>query len=552
MSSLLFVALALLLLSSAPINLIHKPSSSFPPSPRPHQPEIPILPLVPQLHPHTPPLQPTRALAPPTQFPPNRKSAKSAPVHLFDHNSNAYILFYTRIDGLGLLLQEQENLPAPIDQSVRRQNVEFMHIRSQFSSNNLRGDADEWLDIIMPYLKVSKVVRFWFATNALFRDPHRIAEYLLECPSSDVRTTFSKLLIAVAHFSRNDGPFIPMVPIAGHTRMKNKYLAEYVLDGVLNLLRRDVSEYGRHLAQYFGFFVNYINLGDMEKRHLVERDVPATFINLALGDGPALPIKYEGADLSKLYKCVGLLVLLRCFAPLQECGSRGGGRTWSKSFPTLSRDSRLSGPYSPSNRGRPSLRERKILDDAYAAEDTVQLLQFLSWENPTFSQDVVSKILGRISFSYETELKTFLEILISLLRIGDSWQFQRITNALEGLPEHGLMDTLDRNQTDHPEKSAICIESLSDLLEKDDLGQKVLQASPELSRKWNLAVDWLQRRARSHLARPTSMTGERVGPDIDGDVPGHDDEMPRVRGRRARGDRPAPIKRSQRIIDEKV
>lgn len=52
--------------------------------------------------------------------------------------------------------------------------------------------------------------------------------------------------------------------------MKNKYLAEYVLDGVLNLLRRDVSEYGRHLAQYFGFFVNYINLGDMEKRHLVE------------------------------------------------------------------------------------------------------------------------------------------------------------------------------------------------------------------------------------------------------------------------------------------
>lgn len=43
------------------------------------------------------------------------------------------------------------------------------------TKKNLRGVANEWFDIMMPYLKVSKVVRFWFATHALFRDPCRLA-----------------------------------------------------------------------------------------------------------------------------------------------------------------------------------------------------------------------------------------------------------------------------------------------------------------------------------------------------------------------------------------
>jgi len=60
------------------------------------------------------------------------------------------------------------------------------------------------------------------------------------------------------------------------------------------------------------------------------------------------------------------------------------------------------------------------------------LLQFLSWENPAFSQIALSEVLGRIIYSYTPELKTFLEILISLLRIEDSWQLQRISNALKG------------------------------------------------------------------------------------------------------------------------
>ena len=51
----------------------------------------------------------------------------------------------------------------------------------------LRGSALEWSTILLTLLRCSKNVRFWFASNALFEHPERFSEYLLECPSQEVR-----------------------------------------------------------------------------------------------------------------------------------------------------------------------------------------------------------------------------------------------------------------------------------------------------------------------------------------------------------------------------
>lgn len=40
-------------------------------------------------------------------------------------------------------------------------------------------------------------------------------------------------------------------------------LSDHLLRAVLNLLRREVSEHGRHLQQYFNLFVMYANLGKL-------------------------------------------------------------------------------------------------------------------------------------------------------------------------------------------------------------------------------------------------------------------------------------------------
>ena len=50
-----------------------------------------------------------------------------------------------------------------------------------------RGSANEWYEALTCNLRSSKNVRMWFAQNVLFAQPGRFGEYLLECPSSEVR-----------------------------------------------------------------------------------------------------------------------------------------------------------------------------------------------------------------------------------------------------------------------------------------------------------------------------------------------------------------------------
>lgn len=139
----------------------------------------------------------------------------------------------------------------------------------------------------------------------------------------------------------------------------NLSLSDHLLRAVLNLLRREVSEHGRHLQQYFNLFVMYANLGKehtkivhamcicslinsarisikynsviwdlecfsfpvtpslllphaglAEKTQLLKLNVPATFMLVALDEGPGPPIKYQYAELGKLYTVVSQLV--RC------------------------------------------------------------------------------------------------------------------------------------------------------------------------------------------------------------------------------------------------
>lgn len=49
-----------------------------------------------------------------------------------------------------------------------------------------RGPANEWYEALSCHLRPSKKVRTWFAQHVLFAHPNRFAEYLLECPTSEV------------------------------------------------------------------------------------------------------------------------------------------------------------------------------------------------------------------------------------------------------------------------------------------------------------------------------------------------------------------------------
>lgn len=66
------------------------------------------------------------------------------------------------------------------------------------------------------HLRSSARSRVWFVKHVLFGGGFPFSEYLLECPSPEVRLVFSKMVVAVAHCTRGD-PLLPGVPLTHNT-----------------------------------------------------------------------------------------------------------------------------------------------------------------------------------------------------------------------------------------------------------------------------------------------------------------------------------------------
>uniref|UniRef100_A0A671PVR9 ubiquitinyl hydrolase 1 n=1 Tax=Sinocyclocheilus anshuiensis TaxID=1608454 RepID=A0A671PVR9_9TELE len=439
---------------------------------------------------------------------------------------NAYILFYERMDaagGDGELLKyiseltlaprtNQPKMPLAIEASVRKQNVQFMHSRMQYSleyfqfvkklltcnsvylnpppgqdhllpeaeeiamisiqlaarflfstgfhtKKVVRGPASDWYDALCILLRHSKNVRSWFAHNVLFAFPTRFSEYLLECPSAEVRGAFAKLMVFIAHFSLQDGPCPSPVTSPGSSTQAcdSVTLSDHLLHSVLNLLRREVSEHGRHLQQYFNLFVMYANLGLAEKTQLLKLSVPATFMLVALDEGLGPPIKYQYAELGKLYAVVSQLVRCCDVSPRMQSSINGN--------PPLANpygDPSLTAPIMPLQQlvteilfVRTSY-VKKIIEDCSNSEETGKLLRFCCWENPQFSSTVLSELLWQVSDCV----------------LGHYALAQYLSNKLR--PKAQYAQSLHQ----------VCLRCV-------DCGCFVSQSNGDLKRKWTWAVEWL-------------------------------------------------------------
>ncbi|XP_068731970.1 ubiquitin carboxyl-terminal hydrolase 9X-like isoform X1 [Montipora capricornis] len=455
---------------------------------------------------------------------------------------NAYILFYERLDVMNsnrkVDVDRNCKMPAVIERAVRKQNVHFLHNRIQYSveffqfmrklvtanaglensadieqlamisiqlvskflfttgfrtKKTVRGPAGEWYDAMCLLLRQSKSVREWFAKFVLFSYPDRFSEYLLECPSGEVRSAFAKILVFLAHFSRQDGPCWPYPEgSTPETELDNKAsLSDHILTAVLGLLKKEVPEHGRHLQQYFHFFLMYSTIGPPERQQLLQLGVPATFMLVALDEGPGPPIRYQYAELGKLYSVVSQLV--RCCDVSSRMRSSATG-TQPKTNPF--------GEGPPVMEIQPVVADilfnkatylKKVIEDSTASEDTLKLLRFCCWENPHFSRIVLSELLWQVAFSYTYELRPYLDLLLQMLLITDSWQTHRIHNTLKGIPDdkEGLFDTIQRSKNHYQKRAYQCIKFMVNLFCSCPMAHQILLAAQDLRRKWTWAVEWL-------------------------------------------------------------
>ncbi|XP_050309267.1 probable ubiquitin carboxyl-terminal hydrolase FAF-X isoform X2 [Anthonomus grandis grandis] len=471
---------------------------------------------------------------------------------------NAYMLFYTRHDveeeqlvksftQLSLSSSRKEThlkMPIAIENSIRKQNIKFLHHRSQFTveyfafirklatscaqtnvrhsqsfsnelleqqyllsvqlvsnflfhtgwhtKKNLRGPAMDWCDVLCLHLRSSPTIRQWFGINILFNHMGRFCEYLLSCPSNEVRTAFIKIVVLLAHFSIKDPP-CPCPPGINNPD-PNATLSDHVIGSLLALLQREVSEHGRHLPQYCSVFHMYANQGIHEKAQLLRLNLPATFMLVALDEGPGPAIKYQYTELGKLNQLVSCLV--RCCDVSSKCQSSTGGPILPNPF----RESSIPDYIMPLS---PQASEilfnrisyiKKVIEDTNLTDEAIKLLQFCSWENPQFSKNVLSELLWQIAFAYCQELRHHIEILLSVLLIEDSWQSHRIHDAIRGIAEEreGLLETITRAKIHYQKRAYQCIKCLVALFNKCHVARNMLMVQADLRRPWASAVSWLQ------------------------------------------------------------
>ncbi|XP_014240200.1 probable ubiquitin carboxyl-terminal hydrolase FAF-X [Cimex lectularius] len=441
-------------------------------------------------------------------------------------------------------------MPVAIERSVRRQNISFMHTRNQFSAEYfqfmrrlatctlpnaarqhtvdkpnelqtpeaeelsllsiqivsrflfhtgfhtkkcLRGQASDWYDALYHHLKSYASVRSWFTHNILFKHPNRFCEYLLSCPSTEVRTVFMRIIVFLAHFSLHDGPCLPpMVNSPMILYNQKATISDHLLAAILSLLHKEVSEHGRHLLHYFTLFHMYASLGMHEKNQLLQLNVPATFMLVALDEGPGPAIRYQYPELTKLHCVVSQLI--RC------CD------VTSKQKSCVQGEPPLPNPYGEEECLRdiqPQVEEilygrtsyvKKIIEDCQATEEGAKMLQYCCWENAHFSRVVLSELLWQIAFAYCHELRHHIDLLLAVVKMEDSWQMHRLHNALNGIPDEreGLFDTIQRSKNHYQKRAYQCIKCLVTLFSECRPALNLLHSNSEMKQKWALAIEWLQ------------------------------------------------------------
>ena len=153
---------------------------------------------------------------------------------------------------------------------------------------------------------------------------------------------------------------------------------------------------------------------------------------------------------------------------------------------------------------------KKLIEEANQGEDTRRLLQFCCWENPQFSHAVLYELLWQIAFAYTYELRPYLDLLLYMLCIEDSWQTHRIHKALKGIPDDhssrdGLFETISRSKNHYQKRAYQCIKMLVSLFSQCAAARTIMESAGELKRRWTWSVEWLH----DELERGGAGTGHR-------------------------------------------
>lgn len=149
----------------------------------------------------------------------------------------------------------------------------------------LRGPVNDWYEILSTYAKYSVKARHWMVKYFLIENPIVVPQYVLDCPSNEIRSTISKLLVTLVHLSNNDAsleinvndfvnsqPSVTVLvaaaaqssPKQANDKIRLINASDSIIQTVLSIIsKRDLinEQSSKYLVQYFQFFNMYASIG---------------------------------------------------------------------------------------------------------------------------------------------------------------------------------------------------------------------------------------------------------------------------------------------------
>nr|XP_027204063.1 probable ubiquitin carboxyl-terminal hydrolase FAF-X [Dermatophagoides pteronyssinus] len=424
---------------------------------------------------------------------------------------NAFILVYRKIDN-----QKQQQpksvinpakIPLAITKNVQHQNTLFIHQRTLFSEEfyhfikilidcnrknlnfstipteklnriimetlnmaakflirfgfkakkSLRFNAHDWYESLIPYLQHNSSIRSWFIANHLMLNANKLLnEFLLQCPSLDVRIAFEKLIIFLIRYSILDQQK-PQQQEDTTTTITESTINPFVneiMSILLSFIQKDFVDCSRQSTQYFHLIYSYAILGIEQRKHLLLLSTPSLFITFVNDRNFSITKSTQTID-NRLYQVVSYLVR-SCDPRMIICSQFSESETYQPlSNPFQYDDNNIDvvvnvvdGNHQQQDNDHyimempkdlyEKLYQQKsyikhILNEAISLNENLLLLKFCSWENQLFSLQILDELLLQLNNSYTTyELEPYFYLLRDLLLLEDSIQHYRIQVAIFG------------------------------------------------------------------------------------------------------------------------
>uniref|UniRef100_F1KPN6 ubiquitinyl hydrolase 1 n=1 Tax=Ascaris suum TaxID=6253 RepID=F1KPN6_ASCSU len=312
----------------------------------------------------------------------------------------------------------------------------FLFLTALRAKKSLRaGNLLEWQKTLEVLLKMSVKCRAWFVCNVIFQ-PKLIVMYLLVAPSTDVRSFFVSLLVALLDNTRSDPPE-SLYPYLGdciefklETVCAERDTVSDVLVALLLIIpRNNFSDFSAHPTHYFELFHQYSRLGFEQKKQLVRKGALYSMLVLISKDDSRVKMIYQ--DTAKVYEVISSLLRTCCLDADQE------GRT-ANPYAVASSDLVIIPPDVKQWMSDPVYVNRLLKQMLELPSDhsiAVETLLFLSWENLAFT------FMALQHFSFEAmftpaEVKHAVDIFESIIFIPDSLKAKRQRIALIGTEDH--------------------------------------------------------------------------------------------------------------------